>query len=85
MGDADGLIPIDGHSQALTYKTRKHECAVVLENDKVVGYSCRRNASYVNPAAAMLTGMGNGLQNASSRRVNCTTTGSPGAYYTNCY
>lgn len=68
----------------LGYQRRMDQCIVALKEEKVIDTSCRRNPDYMNPIAAMLKGMGQGLQNANKNRTTCTTTGNPGFYTTNC-
>src|SRR6185312_2944938 len=85
LGDPDRFAPsvkVPGGT-AFYYDQKSDTCGVVIKDDVVASVVCQSRA-YINPAAAMFQGMGQGLQNASRNQTHCTTTGSPGFYTTNC-
>lgn len=72
----------DIFTQKLTYIQRANTCRIELSMGKVQSISCEATQGYVNPAAALLSGMGGGLQQSNrSEPTTCMT--SCGGYLCN--
>lgn len=76
----------DKNGGVVAYWDSRDICQIYFDKTyRVIRWECQRNPNYVNPVAAIFSGMGQGLQNSSSRSINCTTTGGSGFYNTNCH
>jgi hypothetical protein len=83
--DAFKKSDVDQRVSYLMYKRRADMCVISFQDDSVTSTECGANPNYRNPAAAILQGAGQGLQNASRNNTTCTTTGGGGYYTTNCH
>jgi hypothetical protein len=73
---------------AWNYTRRSEQCDFTMDGDIVAFIDCGANANYVSPGqkfGRVLKGAGDGMA-ASARQpsVNCTSTASGSAVYTNC-
>jgi hypothetical protein len=70
------------------YKKKGDLCAIAFREQRVIGTSCQKDPNYRDPAAAILQGAGQGLQNGSqnaNRPVNCSTTSYGNTANTTCF
>jgi hypothetical protein len=83
LGAPNSFLPSQRIEGAIAwyYVRRGDQCGFAIKDQKVRLIGCEARADYVNPFAAMLQGMGKGLQESSNNRSSfCHTSGTTNAY-----